>query len=70
MIITHVLSKRKGVLREIKLAVRHYEAVVFIKATTGKSIIPVPIEKVRYETYQLVWYLGNQIVHGNPSAHN
>ena len=69
MIITLSLSKRKGVLKEIVQGVKRLEMVVFVKATTGKSIIPAPIAKVRFETYQLVWCLVTQIVQGNQNVH-
>lgn len=61
--------KRSDVLIGIVHAVRHFERVVYIKATTRKSTTRVPIGKVRFETYQLVWYLVTQIVQGNLNVH-
>lgn len=69
MITIASLSKSVGVLTVIGRTVRRSERAVYVKVTVGKSIIPAPIAKVRFETYQLAWYLVSVIVHGNPSVH-
>jgi hypothetical protein len=59
-------SKYKGEKPETLHVVARCVRGVFIKATVKNWIMRDTTVQVRYETYQLAWYLGMQIASANP----